>query len=422
MRHYNKGRIISISVVWIVLLAVIISIFTPVRDIVLNHLFPTSGVPTATIPSGDNLFYIQASPPGHILIDGHPITHLPDRNKQPHPDTPLQLAQGKHQIVWESAPFQPLICAISVPSQIEDQHCPYETLIQGSAGQNIHLITFTPSFQNLTPAQQQVLGQHIQNVLQTLNATAPVLPGEQYFYTSLTGETSVVTARQPIQASVAYHLETSVTSQRDCIDGYSDACNYNGQNCIYLCVLTQVASISGGGETFTPVTGPDWYTYAIFYPTWTYRTINGILVAGNQSEFVNRYVGIDHSVLLHLLWKDNSWAVNIVPSFSQLNITSPDPACAALSGLVHSLTTYGITHDSQPKNIYWNEYVGPNRAAGCLGVATTQHNAGPQGYFLYRFGVLLAANAAAHGYFPDIPLADSYEQAIAQQIANQAGV
>jgi len=38
------------------------------------------------------------------------------------------------------------------------------------------------------------------------------------------------------------------------------------------------------------------------------------------------------------------------------------------------------------------------------------------GYLLYHFGVLLAVNAAAHGYWPGLPTADAYEQGIAKQL------
>lgn len=40
----------------------------------------------------------------------------------------------------------------------------------------------------------------------------------------------------------------------------------------------------------------------------------------------------------------------------------------------------------------------------------------PPAYYLYRFGVLLAANDLAHRYFPSLPIADTYEQTSAQQI------
>jgi hypothetical protein len=36
---------------------------------------------------------------------------------------------------------------------------------------------------------------------------------------------------------------------------------------------------------------------------------------------------------------------------------------------------------------------------------------------LHRFGIILAANDAAHRYLPFLPLADTYEQKLAQQLA-----
>ena len=38
-------------------------------------------------------------------------------------------------------------------------------------------------------------------------------------------------------------------------------------------------------------------------------------------------------------------------------------------------------------------------------------------YCLLRFGVLLAVNDAAHHFWPNLPVADAYEQSLAQQLA-----
>jgi hypothetical protein len=40
----------------------------------------------------------------------------------------------------------------------------------------------------------------------------------------------------------------------------------------------------------------------------------------------------------------------------------------------------------------------------------------PQANILYRFGVLLAANSFAHRWWPNLPVVNSYEQAIANQL------
>jgi hypothetical protein len=80
------------------------------------------------------------------------------------------------------------------------------------------------------------------------------------------------------------------------------------------------------------------------------------------------------------------------------------------------------TQDPSHTQLDWTGFSpGTNRSQGCLGVSvphqtntsTLQHGA----YFLYRFGVLMAANDLAHHFFPGLPFADAYEQSIAQHIA-----
>src|SRR5690242_17735747 len=40
----------------------------------------------------------------------------------------------------------------------------------------------------------------------------------------------------------------------------------------------------------------------------------------------------------------------------------------------------------------------------------------PPIFLLHRFGIILAANDAAHHYFPFLPLASAYERQLAQQL------
>ncbi len=419
MPRRSKARVTFILSLWVLLFVIIIGVVTPVRDIVLTHLFPPATSSVTPIPPGDNLFYIQESPRGSIDIDGHPATHLPDMTKTP-PDAPLRLSRGKHQIVWISPPFKPVVCAVSVPSLLSNEICNNKSVIAGPHGQNVRLISFTATYSDLPNVQQAALKQHIQGVLDALQATDMVQPGEQYLFTSPAGLTSPVVATQPLKATLSYHLDTSLTSNRACVNGYGDTCTYNGQNCLELCVFTNVTSQSG-----VELTGPDWYAIALFYPTWTYRTGQGTLLGTNQTDAAaNQYVGIDHSVLLHILWTTKGWQVNIQPvdkTLPEIDVIY-DPACMSLVETVQSLSTYQITHESNPQNVHWEFYAGTNHAAGCLGVATPQQTYKPFAYFLYRFGVMLAANTAAHHDFPTLPVADASEQAIAQQIANEAGV
>lgn len=85
---------------------------------------------------------------------------------------------------------------------------------------------------------------------------------------------------------------------------------------------------------------------------------------------------------------------------------------------------YSITVNGQPQNLNWQGYYsGHNLAQGCLMDAVIQPgnntpiaaNA-PQATILYRFGVLLAANSLSHLWWPNLPVVNSYEQGIANQL------
>ncbi len=87
---------------------------------------------------------------------------------------------------------------------------------------------------------------------------------------------------------------------------------------------------------------------------------------------------------------------------------------------------YGFTQNASKLIVTWKLFEGMNLAQGCLAVAVPQQSSASTptaaalkagAYFLWRFGVFLAANNLAHSYFPSLPIADSYEQHIAQNIA-----
>lgn len=73
----------------------------------------------------------------------------------------------------------------------------------------MRLVSFTATYSDLPSAQQTALQQHIQGVLNALQATDTVQPGEQYLFTSPTGLTTPVVATHPLKATVSYHLDTS---------------------------------------------------------------------------------------------------------------------------------------------------------------------------------------------------------------------
>jgi hypothetical protein len=63
----------------------------------------------------------------------------------------------------------------------------------------------------------------------------------------------------------------------------------------------------------------------------------------------------------------------------------------------------------------------PNPADGCLTVVQGTNGAGntvgKPAWFLYRFGVIFAANPFAHQLVPDLPVARGREATLARQLA-----
>lgn len=371
--------------------------------------------PTPTIVPGDNLFYFQEALPGTITVDGHPVAQILDYLMGPplNPKlfTPFQLSRGVHHIVWQAAPFNPLSCTVFVPSLATTQLCPYQSSISLVSGINAWLITFIPTLSDLPAHQQTALKNSIQAILDLLKSSDTVQPGEQYLRANAIGYAAPVTAMQPLKATLSFHLDANPDSNQSCINGYGDICNENGQNCLQICMV----SYEGGS----------WLAVALYYTTWTYSAESGQVIAQNQPDTNSQYVGTDHSILLQITWSSQGWSVRDISILSQAATVNTIyetsiPACASLTGLVNARTFYSSTSGDDFILIQWSYHIGSNPAAGCLGVVVPTDNlqAAPA-YFLYRFGVLLAANHLAHKYFPSFPMADTYEQGIAQSIAAQ---
>jgi hypothetical protein len=409
----RKRRFLLFSLLVLVLL-IIIGILSPLRSIVSSRFVNANVTPTPTLLAGDNLFFIQSTPPGAISIDGHSLAHIP---QYPNLDSPLHVSRGVHHITWQAAPFNPLTCTIYVPSLIHSQPCPYESAVTLDNGINARLITFTPSFSDLASSQLASLKQQIQQTLTHLQSTATVLPGEQYLTLNAAGNPALATATQTLKATLSFHLDADPDSPRSCVGGFGDTCNYNGQNCLGLCQYTYAEST--------------WLVFALYYPTWTYVTQDGHILTQGQLDTNAITVGTDHTMLLQLSWSSNGW--NVInesalkpdiqhPTIGQLTgiNTTSKLACGSIAPFVKESTSYASTDDASHTPISWTYYVGNNLANGCLGfvVPSTSPKALPA-YFLYRFGVLLAANKLAHQYFPSLPMADVYEQSIAQSIAQQ---
>jgi len=411
----SKARLAFTITLFLVIVLLLVAIFSPLREVAINHFLTAAPTPTATLVTGDDLIAITATPTGTIAIDGHAI-------KSTNPDglsglyytaKPIRLSRGQHKIVWQAPPFLPLTCIISVPP-LSSEPCTYESTGNDPNAPGEREIAFSATMADLPTVQQTAVKQTIQDTLNTLQATNTVQPGEQYV--SPSGKTLVQTAAQPLNATLNLHLDTNPASQNPCQSGYGDDCTVKGQDCHQFCTSPFFGGPPEKGAQLT------WNIEGLFYSTWTYTTQSGQVIAQNQPDSSVFPGNTDHSIHLRLTWDGAKWhaSPDIPPeSVSQYDVP---PACASTSNQISATTQYGAT--ASGTNVDRGFAVGTSEAQGCLAVVVP--SPGQQtptvfkqraALFLYRFGVLLAANPLAHSEFPGIPMADANEQAIAQSIA-----
>ncbi len=98
----------------------------------------------------------------------------------------------------------------------------------------------------------------------------------------------------------------------------------------------------------------------------------------------------------------------------------PTPLCAVATSLLGEQLTRATAPELA--TYAWDSISAPNTAEGCLLIGGPSNGNGPVGptaNVLYRFGLLYAANDAAHRLLPGLPLVDAHGQTIASQIATQ---
>lgn len=415
----NNVRLAFTISLWLALLLVVVAIFSPLRNIALNRVFPPSFTPTATVTTGDNLFYIQASPMGTVSIDGRPVSQLPAVGT----GSPIRLSRGEHKIAWQANPFAPLSCIVNVPSSIVNEQCNYESSIALNNGTNARLISFVGSLSYLPSSQRSSLTRSIQSTLDTLQSTTIVQPGEPYYNVQSTQPNSLVAATQPLKATLSFRLDTNINSPEACYTYRQTVCSVNGESCLQLCTIPDPS-------TSPATTQSAWNILALYYPNWSYITLNGQAAVPDQHDpfaYPVTSPGTDYTIFMHVAWDGSSWHVSILsqtPPASNISLdygqtqlpAAIDPSCASIDDGVSGLLS-SIQGKQQIENVNWTFYTASNRVDGCLGVVKPdgQPNA-PPAYFLYRFGAILAVNNLAYSYFPNEPIADAAAQSIAHQI------
>ncbi|HEV2583153.1 MAG TPA: hypothetical protein VGT44_19995, partial [Ktedonobacteraceae bacterium] len=199
--------------------------------------------------------------------------------------------------------------------------------------------------------------------------------------------------------------------------GYGSTCDFNGQDCHTFCTLQEPPGVASTTR---------WDVFAVIKTLWDYTTLSGQVVTQNQPAETDN-AGNEYLINLYITWDGSQWHVTTSVPGNTTDFVTPGPDCVAASDYVN-MAAGGIYNSiSVPGNpyeqIYWSSQQAANPASGCLLTAYLQSggvaNPQPVAHCLYRFGVLLALDSAAQKNWPQMPLANAFEQTIAQQIAAQ---
>jgi hypothetical protein len=213
-----------------------------------------------------------------------------------------------------------------------------------------------------------------------------------------------------LKATIHFQLDTDLNSTATCIGPGivpGQACELDGQSCFSFC------NLSSYGLSF--VSPNSWNVYAVMRATWDYSSLNGQIVARNQPD-ANTNIQTEYLIPLFITWNGTNW-----------HITSGDPSCVVAQAWIQENSNLGtVTINNQAQQINWQYISGATPAEGCL-LETTLGNSFPSQttsnsqtvYCLYQFGILLAANDLAHQYWPNLLMADAYEQNSIQHLLSQ---
>jgi len=404
--------IVTASIVALVLLLIMGSNVS-IRSKLIQAVVPPTPSPIAPIPPGEDNFYASGDVGwGRLFLDGKLITHVPNAvNNTGIPDSPIHLARGTHTLLWRADPFPSKTCTISVPNNYRTDTCKYDNFVSGKQG-GAWNFSFPADITALPVVPRESLIAAAQAAMQSYVSTDVVQPGEIYTTDPLNKQQAI--AHELLKVTLHYELDTDVSSHADC-SPFNFA---GGQGCI---VGTQDCRTFCTASTYFNVNTTSMRTWNVFVTVrsvWEYTTLTGTPVVQHQVNRLSATSIIEHLIPLQISWDGTQWhvtsAFSLVSVGTQQRFTSPVCDMASFS--------IPLPIDVPQTNASWNFIATPNAAIGCLGIVTlnasqTAQPAQSPAFCLYRFGVFLAANDVAHKYWPMMPLADTHEKQLAQQLA-----
>lgn len=372
------------------------------------------------LPHGADRFYFVPSVPwGVVELDGDELTHLPTVGS----GHPLQIARGTHTLEWLADPFIPFHCSLSVPHADTDT-CTTQPLLDSSGKFTGTLITEHESLLSLNLHQLLSLKMEIQTAIRDISSSATIQPGEHYQHPAMLGDQQVdqiAVADQPLTATmnVVPTLQTGQSEPCSVFPAPSEIlplCRAPGQDCRDVCTLSPPKGIDAYSN--------DWLAAITTRIVWTYSTPDGKVTTQDAANYrFNRTL-----VVLRFVWTGTEWQVSPLIGDGAHLAAASDISCeSAREWLIDGVERDQLKSDV-PTIIDGFYHATANAATGCVVMLPASAHTGgtfPSSplqtevpIFLGRFGVLVAANDAAHALWPTLPQATPHEHMIADALSH----
>jgi hypothetical protein len=346
----------------------------------------------------DSVQVLHGAPWGTLRLDGQSAATLGISLAPRIPDEAapaFTLRAGQHTLEYTAEPFPPLRCQISQPASASDT-CPLydpppKYPVQNQNGSRI--LDVGATLDHLTASQLTALQQAAQVQLSALAAVpASLAQGERY----LGADGRAAVAPQPWTATPQFALNADS----------KDEGPWAGQPCVTLCETYPGAALDA----------TVWTIVAHVIVTWRYAQADGTLALDRApAAQPERHQHIRQPLAVR--W-NGSWQVSVTPASARI----PTPLCAVATSLLNEQLAPSSAAP-EAAGYAWYGLSPRNSADGCLllggsSIATAPPT-GATVNVLYRFGLVYAANDAAHRLFPGLPLVDAHGQAVASEIAAQ---
>lgn len=386
-----------------------------VRLSVQRAVFGPTAVPTSPITSGADVLWFTPLAPGEtITLDDHALSILPPPG-DPHP---LRLSRGAHQFAWRATPFEPQQCLLTVPHSPADT-CPTTPALAPATLPAGRILNVSESLATLSDTQRLALSTAI-NVALATTYDASVQSGE--FYRSLSAnDFSPIRnpTQQPLHASLRFVEQPGWIEP--CAVISLVPCRAQGQDCERLCTLAPAVA-TNLARAPTRYDAGSWYAGLTAGLLWTYTTADGQVIEQGAPDTAFNFT----LLVLRIIWDGAHWSVIPVLGATPGFAAAQDSTCGALANDLDAWVELDVTHAFVDVRSAVRYAAESDPTDGCVGVvsATSSGNdvtptavTGTPPLLLHRFGVLLAANASAHDRWPDMPLADAAESALAARMA-----